>query len=95
MSLFINLLFIITFTFAKINGNIFLWSNAKIDIPTLKYFDDESFLALRDQLNKTHVVAFRGDIKQISLIYRLFADKYTAYVTNGHIDIKNSIGKLI
>lgn len=95
MSLFMNLLFIITFTFAKINGNIFLWCNTHIDVPTLKYFDDDSLIALRDKLNKTQLIVFHGNIKKFNSISSLFHDKYTAYITNGDLNVKDSIGKLI
>lgn len=94
MSVFRNLLFVITFTFAKINGNIFFWSNKPFEVPALKYFDDDQLIQLQQNIHE-NVIAFRGNISQIGLISKLFEKKYTAYVTNGHITINNVVGKMI
>lgn len=94
MSHHIKFLFIIAFTFKLTEGNIFLWSNKQFQIPTLKYFDDSDFLALKQKLISPNVIAFKGNLSQLSSASnRLFAEKYTAYVPNGHIDIDSIIGK--
>lgn len=71
-----------------------MWSNKQFQIPALKYFDDAEFIALQETLINPHIIAFRGNLSQVSSISKkLFAEKHTAYVPNGRIDVQNVIGK--
>lgn len=91
MPVFIQILFIITFSFSIIEGNLFLWSNRPFEISTLKYFDNAEFAALQQTLNNPKIIVFKGSLKQISPLS--FTNKYTAYVPNGHLDFIDKIGK--
>ncbi|KAJ8931792.1 hypothetical protein NQ314_015248 [Rhamnusium bicolor] len=72
------------------NGEIFLWSNKKLEISPLRPFKMEQFSNLIKELDNPEVYIFKSpsrvspDIKEITDGY------YSAYIPNGDINVQNA-----
>lgn len=76
-----------------VRGNVFIWGPKQLEIPSLKYINNDEFALILKKLGNPTVLAFKGSFAQIAENSKdLFGDKKTLYIPNADIDIKDVTG---
>lgn len=75
-------------------GSVFLWSNKKVEFPSLQLFTDESLQNILSELSNPQVVFFQGKIQQTQTGFlKELKDMYSAYIPSSMLNLENETRK--
>lgn len=90
-----NIIYFVLILIHLARGNVFIWGPKLLDIPSLKYINNDEFALILKKLGNPTVLAFKGSFAQVAENSKeLFGGKKTLYIPNADIEIKNITGML-